>query len=98
MKDEYVLNLDAPDPLAPLADYSEPHARDLALMVAFTHSLFTDATIEELCGTSALGSRLEKVRCGVGWRGSRANVARNGGMAGRSGERDRGVSPSCSPF
>ena len=50
---DYALNLDAPDPLAPLADYSEPHERDLALMVGFTHFLFTDATIEELCGTSA---------------------------------------------
>lgn len=58
MKDEYALNLDAPDsaptpdPLAPLADYLEPHERDLALMVAFAHVLITDATIEELCGTS----------------------------------------------
>ena len=53
---DYALNLDAPDPtpdpLAPLADYLEPHERDLALMVAFARFLLTDGELEAVCGTS----------------------------------------------
>lgn len=54
---EYVLNLDAPedtlepDPLSPLADYLEPHERDLALMVGFAHFLLTEGELAAVCGT-----------------------------------------------
>ena len=55
---DYALNLDAPDsdlapdPLAPLADYLEPHERDLALMVAFARFLLTEGELGAVCGTS----------------------------------------------
>ena len=53
---DYALNLDAPDPtpdpLDPLADYLEPHERDLALMVGFARFLLTDGELEAVCGTS----------------------------------------------
>ena len=55
---DYALNLDAPvdsdlapDPLAPLADYLEPHERDLALMVAFARFLLSDGELAAVCGT-----------------------------------------------
>ena len=55
---DYALNLDAPDsdptpdPLAPLADYLEPHERDLALMVAFARFILTEGELAAVCGTS----------------------------------------------